>query len=849
MPLERVIMNSTSFRPPLDQVTASCPSWRRHLTALLASLAVSLLAACGGGGDGSPPLVQGGAQIEVVNKLSRPMARAAVTSSTGAVLFDAPFRCAPGNSCPLGLASPALEGPTLIRFYDGSGYLIGAYNLVQPASGGRDTIFATQTMTGVYLFEQLAERSGIDRGVLARRIARFFEHALAQESAPDLFAELGAYHDAALAAADYAATRFFGELNTGLDQDAVLTAAATAAYQRYKMTTPEVVGANPNPPPCEPGAASVGSALENIGRLIPIPGVGQLIGGSGSLIAALCQSTTEAAIARIDERLTALEEKVNEMDAKLIALQFDMAAIATEIGKITASQSLYNIDYAYAQLKIYLDDYLGQLKPDPIYQQDGYPSLGPLLTALGGLNETTLARNGVINHLLTSIPGQVSQFSALASRTNLDALTRSLDLICKSPDGITGDVIYQRTVCNLVLMRVSTIVSWSQVATGTMLKDEFAVITAAIDAAVATGDRTQLGWLARTFGNPPTFGEPASGTQTWQKSAATADALVQRSLTNVSDAFAGKFYVPTDGLRSTLLSSMVAAQCTVEGNVQAPAVLQWFPNDAKGHPLAEPYIVSLCQNAGQVIRSSYFYNGSTSIYFDDKDDKVINALGVLVRPSDFMNWAPGYPPSPKRGLVGRVQAQMEGACLPTSCTTFAFVPTRGIAFYNAASDPGINGFITNERVVEPQMNGRTEADGKVEVMTKVAWPGVSATDWGVYQTVTRNFYTSKGVTDLYQGYVNSLYRYTDDTGHSVLFLTHTWFGSIGNVTDGSRSRNMEVSLGCLSAACDARDNALYFKGGGPSSLGWVPLDCAAGGGCRIGTALKIDGKTLTPFAK
>lgn len=581
----------------MNKTIISKLSGKKTLALLWGAAVLASLTACGGS-DAPPGRT---AQAWFSNMATVAATRVVVENEAGKTLYASAIDCTQAEQCQLTMADYVPPSRLRFKFYDKDGKFVSASDIL---STDRDhfTLPHADVMLGAYLFKNFARQNELNPHELSARLDTLFDKVESPDGQPDQFEELGMLYTKVRVEQGYDEAQFYRELKTRLDSHYVLPPshfqstnvnASPAAVQAIATAT----FGN-----CPWWASGLGKAADMFGKYIPYVGetVGSAIGkGLAGAVDAGCDesSNTLDQVTKANEKLDAMQVQLDQMDAKIDALGYDLRDLNNAVYDVMNLTAQINYRRALSDIRTSTNVYRNLLGSQ-------YQSLTDFAQKKGGLakmgQDTTLVK------LLTDIGKQNQAFQTLADDATLGAMGAVLANKCADASKIRGDVIAQRGECNLVLARLTAEYMQAQTSMALLMKDEIAMVNAAIKA--SSKPQTITDRYTSPFG------------ANWDKAQDEVNATLKTQLATFNEKLGAGYIDVTQGLPSGVAYGVgFSAGCHDGKGILM--VSEWYPN------VDVPYLVTHCYNGGRYVKSRYFY--------DDAHDKVVsnnhvNVLGVVV---------------------------------------------------------------------------------------------------------------------------------------------------------------------------------------------------------------------------
>lgn len=582
-----------------------------------ALLTAVMLTACGGGGGDSSPQGSGSTKLSVANNTRYDFASAKVfRKSSASVMYDGAFVCSAGNVCDLLINQDDNNEPLLIAFSNKDGSIVSGYKKML-IPGNYAYISTSNVMLGVFLFDEFVRaKQQSDVNLIAQEMSRLFSNLHSPDGTEDFFEELGMYYNAKVLNGGQGLSQFYDQLLTQLNSDEILPAnyplaslsdrfyAWTADLAQQIKNTQIVSSAYAGLGLCPSSTTGYIEKINSVSKWIPIPGFSQIATVASKAASAACSSAnqeTTAMLKDISKTLNEMKSQLNLIDTKIDSLGFKMDEIGKKISKQAKADGIIQINEKYNELSIYINKYRSLM--------GNSANLEAAIKTAGGLTEKNYNRFRLWQDLLGNIEKQKNLFNELAEKERLITVADALFNLCSDENKIEGDIVATRINCALIANRISTQISYSQAAAGAMIQDEISLLKNTF-ASVKPGSSEDV-WLKGNF-YPNLF-----GADDWDSASESFKLTMRRSIDDLASAFANK---GTEALKGfpypALLDTIKSADCAVNnGDQSVVGISSWYKT-------SKPYVVTVCNNAGEAIRSVYNY--------DQNHTLLLNYLGVLV---------------------------------------------------------------------------------------------------------------------------------------------------------------------------------------------------------------------------
>jgi hypothetical protein len=583
---------------------------------LLGVITALALAACGGGNNETlPPRT---ADVRFGDMQALKVSRVSVSDQNNKELYAANLDCSQSFNCRMQLQDYKPPQQLSFKFYDQGNQLVSASDLYDTNS---DEFFVpnSDTMLGAYLFRKYTAMYGVPPLQFSVSLSKFFQNTANLDNTPDSFNELGRLYqkvrqDPALG---YGETQFLAELKKRLDSGTVLS----PSYLRTKLDVPVPVRALAALKVAADSAASCPAELQVIaqvasdyGQFIPYVGdaVGTFIGKAfGAVVNGACDESGAMAeqLTAANQKLDEIKKQLQELDAKIVAMGYTIDEIKKALDLTLKTIALAKFSGDYDAINSYLNRHNNLLHPSG---KQPYTNLNDYVQKSGGLKESNFPSDTSLRvDLLSKLDKQNELFKGLALQSNLEAFAAAFEGACANESKITGDVLQQRALCNLLLARITAQFSDAQSQLALVMKDQIFMISQQN----ANASATDKAWIDKTFTSPFAAG--------WGAAQAEVNAALTDNLTRFGRTLGNSFVAVNKGLPTNVKAGLsFSASCRSEANNE-PAISEWYAN------VSDKYVVVYCYNDGRMVKSKFYYdaNDEASLY------KNILGVPVVVRTS------------------------------------------------------------------------------------------------------------------------------------------------------------------------------------------------------------------------
>lgn len=527
-----------------------------------------------------------------------------ILDKNGKLVYNNTFSCGLDQKCNLVIKNVTLTADLTMKFYDAKKQLVSAY-LMSNKPMALNSMILDDKWLGLYAFNQMVKVTKKKPQELNTQLIKFFNGYSSPDGTLDIFEELGLYFVAQQGGVNE--NTFYASLNKRLANNQPLLVNKSAKKKKSLGAPVRSTQSDSPSGVCDPAVQSTFSYINQISGFIPVvgDGVAAIFGIGEQIMSDACPSGD----AWISNKFDEIDNKLKQFDQELKSLNYRISELYKYVDSNITENSVLQMDSDYSQLvSNYFNVYTSLASGS---------SLVSYVAKTNGLKKS-MANSPQLQSLLSKIPVQLNSFDKLLSNAQLTKMKASLDNVCKNANTTSGDIIAERTKCNIATTRVLFTIDSSALRLKPMVIDEINVIAAAIKSG-----NVDAAWLQANVGQKFTYDGQSYD---WDKAADAAAKAIDTKVKFINETFVGasgeKLYKPLEGLSPTLQTSMINAQCA-SGNL--PAIKAWHTSDDTGK---NPYVITECgDGSGGTIISKYYYDkrGTTEV-----DDKVVNAMGVLV---------------------------------------------------------------------------------------------------------------------------------------------------------------------------------------------------------------------------
>lgn len=731
-------------------------------------VASAAVAVNGCGGNGTSP-----GFFEVNNQTERDFTSVSIRDrSSGSTIYQSNLTCASGQEgCAIYYNGPNITGTAIFEFKDANQKIIAAYDTADvPREFTPLTV--TKSTTGAYLYEELRKVSpevkALSFGDLSFKTALFYSK-YPDSSLDDDYEKLASHFiyqqyqnkDPQSFLRDFGKRLLNNETaeSTEFQYDDLPVVVNTAAR----------AGAAESESTCSPGVSfflfMLSSATGSIGEFYP-KSMKPFWKQIGKLGGDACKSGN--GMSKIVDALNNIQNTVDNIQNALGALSNFEAK-----GKLESTLKAY--DGTTKDLLSLSQNYTNLLRINNTTSLTAYveKNYGAGQDALDKALADD-AKSGV----LSSIVEVAGSNRSAGFLKNIDALTSGdltlidgLNLLCKNP--ISGNLVEQRALCNMIISTtVARLVASQNMAT-TLAGEGYALL----DAYPQTAKK--YGYIA---GSAQSMKELKTAFDT---QSADLTQNYRRGIIN-SDGDTGYFKL-FDGLNTTLLANLSRVLCfnPVEKEYLISA---WVKEAANEYLITNCLANTVMRGAHTPVQAHYFLKVDGLDVPDVAN--VVNVMGVLTQAA-YRNPYNNHGGVGAWGLDGQIFAFKED-----------FYPKAGTFTFNNSGRKTINEFIIDPDYRTPENFKRIFYPWKNDVL--------KADDLSLY--TTKEVFESEGT--------HVMFRYTDKTGFSYIFMGISMYR-------GFNTR--EMSIVCMTKSCSGNklglDShiAINFKNG-PQGFGFDDAD-------------------------
>ena len=649
----------------------SYASFQRGTFRLAALLGIAiLLIACGSSSTQTPANTN--IDLQISNATSTDFASLTMTDrASGQVVYNKAISCAAfERDCMVSYVGPAIRGTAILEFKDGTGVTIAYYDT---ASMPGKYVSATidNFTTGAFLYEELvtlnASLDAMSIGDLAYRLELFTADYPAGSS-DDIYEQLSAYFRYQQTIQPQTANAFVANLaqrllNGDVAQQAEFITASTPLLTLLAASSADT-------PKCPAGFSNLIYLLADIaGETFakPLKPYFKQIGKIGG------DACKPGGGVKLSDILNAL----NNLQSSVDNIQNNLGALSNFVAKVKLEDKLKAYDTTTKDLVALSENYKNLLRLNGVttlkaYVEKNYGTDGAAL-------DRALSADA-ISGVLTTIIEVAGANRSGGFLKNIDQLTAGditlidgLNLLCSNPS--TGDVVQQRSLCNMVISSTVARLAANQEMAFILASEGYAVFDAYPN-------------TARRYGYDVTRGA-ASYKQALSDTFYAQKANLASSYQNIvnSDGSTGYFKL-VDGLSITLLANLKTVNC-YDTDEKSYLISGWVKE------AANEYLITNCNsyvtgasNYPIPVQARYYLRIYNTVVTGS--DSVTNVMGVLIpsNKKDFNN-ATNYPLDRGRWGVKLLAFKAEYAPKPGSFTTNGenVVPSLNVVNANLFDGP------------------------------------------------------------------------------------------------------------------------------------------------------------------
>ncbi len=558
-------------------------------------------------------------KLNIINAEQTVFTKIIVTDKQNKEILNQDFVCAPGGICPFAF-NERLQAPITLKFYN-QNKLITAYTIVDLA-GNFGKIETSDVMLGTYIYKQIKTKDKELATTLNSKLDTFFDCYCSPDKRPDNFEELGLYYKAMVVQGKQTDAEFYTKLIADLNTDKKLPGGAFSKRKKQQAdlkslavnsTQAQFKAANGST--CSQYTSGIMTAFSAL-KLFPIPGI-STFDFADRIVKGACDSFEGDVLNGLDE----IKNKLNEMDAKLDAIGYQIQELADKMDHQNLSRNISEINNKIEEWSALRDSYY------QILNGGHYKNFSEFLQKNGNV-AGVMQKDGSAKVFLTAQLKNFNSFYNQINETNrLDSIRSSLVSLCSTAENIHEDVITRRFQCNLIAS--------DMIAKLTSTAQEEKIILSDISNAIMK-DPGYQNILKDSSVLPPI------GTS-WEKIDGTLLKQQADNLKAVQSTFAsnGIPFIPYQGLSEELQKNIAAVGCNYK-DMDVPNITYWKAAVDKSKPW-NTYIGVTCKNSdrGQAkeVKSEYGY-------LMENDNNVRNILGVLVS-DNYLNKAWNRPAGEK----------------------------------------------------------------------------------------------------------------------------------------------------------------------------------------------------------
>ncbi len=547
-------------------------------------------------------------KLSIVNAEADSFTRVVITDKQNKEVLNESFNCASGATCPINFKE-RLQTPITLKFYN-QNKLITAYTIVD-LKDNFGKIETNDVMLGTYIYKQIKNNDKALAATLSSKLDNFFDCYCSPDKRPDNFEELGLYYKAMVVQGSQTDDQFYKTMIADLNAGIKLPGGTFSkkknrlAQRRSAATTnnqPLVKSANGSS--CSEYTSGIMTAFSAL-KMFPIPGLSGPFDFADRVVNGACNSFEGNVLNGLDE----IKNKLNEMDAKLDAIGYEIQELSDKLDHQNLSSNISQFNNQLEEWSALRNSYY------QILAGNSYKNFSEFLQNNGNV-AGIMQKGGAAKVFLTA---QLKDFNSLYNQLNennrLDSIRKSLISLCGSAENIHEDVLSRRMQCNIIA------------------SDMIAKLTS-----TAQEEKIILNDISNAIMKDPGYKDilkdgsilPPVGTS-WEKVNATLSEQQLNKLKQVKSVFAsdGIPFIPYQGLSEELQKNIAAVGCKYKDS-DVPYINYWKAGVDKAKPW-NTYIAVICQNSGKEVQSVFNY-------VVENDNNVRNILGVLVS-DNYLNKA------------------------------------------------------------------------------------------------------------------------------------------------------------------------------------------------------------------
>lgn len=542
-------------------------------------------------------------KLNIINKEATEFSKIIITDKQNKEILNQSFACAAGATCPIDFKE-RLQAPITLKFYN-QNKLITTYTIIDVA-GNFGKIETSDVMLGTYIYKQLKAKDTQLAANLSSRLDTFFDCYCSPDKRPDNFEELGLYYKAMVVQGKQTDDQFYTKLLADLNAGKKLPGGS---FSKKKQQLAQLKSLTTKTAPVQLKSANGGSCSQYTSgimtafsalKLFPIPGFNGPFDFADRVVKGACDSFQGDVLNGLDE----IKNKLNEMDAKLDAIGYQIQELADKMDHQNLSKNISEINNKIEEWSALRDSYY------QILNGGHYKNFSEFLQKNGNV-AGVMQKDGSAKVFLTSLKQFNVYYNQVNESTRLNSIRDSLISLCGTAENIHEDVITRRFQCNLIAS--------DMIAKLTSTAQEEKIILSDISNAIMK-DPGYQDILKDSSILPPV------GTS-WEKVDTTVSQQQVDKLKIVQSTFAsnGIPFIPYQGLSEELQKNIAAVGCDYKGT-DMPNITYWKAAVEPSKPW-NTYISVVCKNKNGQNEEKEVYSNYN--YYQENDDNVKNILGVI----------------------------------------------------------------------------------------------------------------------------------------------------------------------------------------------------------------------------
>lgn len=550
-------------------------------------------------------------KLSVVNTEQTTFTKIIITDKQNKEILNQSFSCALGATCPLDF-NERLQAPITLKFYN-QNKLITAYTIVDVA-GNFGKIETSDVMLGTYVYRQLKAKDKLLAANLSSRLDTFFDCYCSPDKRPDNFEELGLYYKAMVVQGKQTDDQFYTKLLADLNAGKKLPGGPFSKRKKQQaelkslaLNRAQVQLKSANGSTCSQYTSGILTAFSAL-KLFPIPGFNGPFDFADRVVKGACDSFQGDVLNGLDE----IKNKLNEMDAKLDAIGYQIQELADKMDYQNLSRNISEINNKIEEWSALRDSYY------QILNGGHYKNFSEFLQKNGNV-AGVMQKDGSAKIFLTSLKQFDVYYSQVNESNRLKSIRDSLISLCGTAENIHEDVITRRFQCNLITSDL--------IAKLTSTAQEEKIILNDISSAIMK-DPGYQDILKDSSILPPV------GTS-WEKVDATVSQQQIDKLKVAQSTFAsnGIPFIPYQGLSEELQKNIATIGCNYK-DTDIPNITYWKAAVEPSKPW-NTYISVICKNKNGQNEEKEVYSNYN--YLQENDDSVKNVLGVVASNKSIIN--------------------------------------------------------------------------------------------------------------------------------------------------------------------------------------------------------------------